>query len=638
MIVLSKLLFVLFLAAYGPTVLASGQHIIARSIYEDKTAQMTFEQVRNQEFQPVGELYFKGYTHSAYWLKLRIDPRPHEIGPEYKGLTDGLILRILPSYLDEITLYDPLELPPRVRTVGDYFPWLSNEFPSLNFTFIIPAGNTPRDVWVRIKTTSTHMASVEAHSIDEFLDIERIQEITFGIWLGVLITMFLWALGIWLVDRDPLVGFFVINQFSVTLHALVIMGYFRLFLSPAFSVQTIGILSNVIILTFVFVAVIFFYRFNREFKIKKWVHYMFWSILVLYPLNLALLATNHTMQALHLNALSVTVLAFCLIAIPLVGIDWKQNHKPIITKPTMMIVNGLFFLVALINSLPLLGIAHTLQAAPYAGMTLGLVTGAIFLLVLQHRFRMLKEVRLSEVSRAEALAQVEISKRLEQEKFLTMLTHELKTPLSVLLLAYGSNDGLEKYKNHIGVAIKDMQNVIDRCVMADKFENTAISSRIDTFSLNDLIVAEIDKNFPSERFDVSADQDYLIQTDEYLLNTVLTNLFDNALKYGDENQNVQVRVHSTQLNGQPHVNIQISNALGRAGRPDPNKVFDKYYRAPLAYQKTGSGLGLFLVKKIMTTLNGRLLYKPTEQGVTFEITLPVSDFAHLRALMNDAHS
>ena len=638
MIVLSKLLFVLFLAAYGPAVLASGQHIIARSIYEDKTAQMTLEQVRNQEFQPVSELYFRGYTHSAYWLKLRIDPRPHEISPEYKGLTDGLILRILPSYLDEITLYDPLELPPRVRTVGDYFPWLSNEFPSLNYTFVIPSGNAPRDVWLRIKTTSTHMASVEAFSIEEFLDAERIQEIIFGIWLGMLITMFLWALGIWLIDRDPLVSFFVINQFSVTLHALVIMGYFRLFLSPVFSVQTIGILSNVIILTFVFVAVLFFYRFNREFKIKKWVHLMFWSILILYPLNLALLATDHIMHALHLNALSVTILAFCLIAIPLWGIDWKQQHKPIISKSTMMIINGLVFLVALVNSLPLLGVTHTLQAAPYAGMTFGLVTGSIFLLVLQHRFRQLKEERLTEVSRAEALAQVELSKRLEQEKFLTMLTHELKTPLSVLLLAYGANDGLEKYKTHIGVAIKDMQNVIDRCVMADKFENTAISSRMDTFSLNDLIAAEINKNFPAERFDVSIDQDYLIYTDEYLLNVVLTNLFDNALKYGDEKQNIQVRVHSTQANGQPHVSIQVSNALGRAGRPDPDKVFEKYYRAPLAYQKTGSGLGLFLVKKIMTTLNGQLLYKPTDLGITFEITLPVWYSAHLRNPVKRQHS
>ncbi|MDO9025259.1 7TM-DISM domain-containing protein [Zwartia sp.] len=629
MTALSRCLFLLLFVAYCPAIFASGQHILSRSIYEDKTGQMTFEEVRDQKFLPADATYFKGYTRSAYWIKLRINPAPHEITHESKGLTDGLILRIQPSYLDDIRLYDPIERPPRVRTVGDHFPWIASEFPSLNYTFIIPAGHAQRDVWLRIQTTSTHMASIDAMSVDEFLDAERIQEISFGIWLGILIVMFLWSLGIWLIDRDSLVGFFAVNQLSVVMHALVIMGYFRIFLAPALSAKSIDLLGNIIILTFVFISILFFYRFNREFRIKKWVHWLFCSMLLLYPLNLGLLATGNMMRALNINVLGVTILAFSLITIPFFGVDWKQQYRPVISKRTMIFVNGIVLLVALVNSLPLLGITHNFHAAPFAGLTFGLVTGFIFLLVLQHRYRLLKEERISEVSRVEAIAQTEQSKRMEQEKFLTMLTHELKTPLSVLLLAHGSEDGLEKYKKHIGEAIKDMQNIIDRCVMADKFEHNSMTTHTNAFSLNDLIRNTIEKNFSPDQFEININEEYFIQSDEYLVNIVLTNLFDNALKYGDHKQKILVSVFSSMVNGRPHACIQVSNPPGTSGYPDPDRVFDKYYRAPLAYQKTGSGLGLFLVNKIMLTLNGQLVYKPSDDRVVFEVSLPVSTFASL---------
>lgn len=105
----------------------------------------------------------------------------------------------------------------------------------------------------------------------------------------------------------------------------------------------------------------------------------------------------------------------------------------------------------------------------------------------------------------------------------------------------------------------------------------------------------------------------------------MTNLFDNGVKYGDSSQPVRVNVFGSTFQEKPYVTIQVSNAPGTIGYPDPNKVFDKYYRAPLAFQRTGSGLGLFLIKNIMVTLHGQLLYKPSDSAVTFEIMLPIFD-------------
>lgn len=65
----------------------------------------------------------------------------------------------------------------------------------------------------------------------------------------------------------------------------------------------------------------------------------------------------------------------------------------------------------------------------------------------------------------------------------------------------------------------------------------------------------------------------------------------------------------------------IANS-NRAGVPDPQHVFDKYYRSPGALSHSGSGLGLYLSKHIAQLLGGDLLFQPGTDKLWFEVRLP----------------
>ena len=117
-----------------------------------------------------------------------------------------------------------------------------------------------------------------------------------------------------------------------------------------------------------------------------------------------------------------------------------------------------------------------------------------------------------------------------------------------------------------------------------------------------------------------------IQTDRQLLFVVLSNLLENACKYAAADSlillHLKAQEPSPETPGQ--VRIEISNLPGLAGWPDADKVFDKYYRSPQARRQAGTGLGLFLVHKLMQTLGGHAVYAPDSVHVRFVLQLPIS--------------
>ena len=89
-----------------------------------------------------------------------------------------------------------------------------------------------------------------------------------------------------------------------------------------------------------------------------------------------------------------------------------------------------------------------------------------------------------------------------------------------------------------------------------------------------------------------------------MLTIVLSNLIDNACKYSAPNTPIQVSLELETKDGRDGCLWTICNQVGQAGFPDPEKVFTKYYRSPHARRQSGSGLGLYLVKRLITLFQG----------------------------------
>ena len=200
-----------------------------------------------------------------------------------------------------------------------------------------------------------------------------------------------------------------------------------------------------------------------------------------------------------------------------------------------------------------------------------------------------------------------------------MLTHELKTPLSILKLAYESGDVIKTDK-HVEGALKDINDVIDRCALEDKLENQGFKLLIERHSLKRIVYQKISEYENADRFKLTIEGDLWIESDLNLLRIILGNLLDNAIKYGDENSPILINSRTENQN----IKFTISNTIGEVGAPDEERLFTKYYRSEKAHKNTGSGLGLYLVSNLAKLLKGEAKYflSSDQKLITFELTLP----------------
>ena len=83
--------------------------IVERAFYEDRTAFLSFEQVRDKDFVPLHNLLNEGYSNSAFWVRIKVDDT-------FQG--GKIAIKIIPTYLDEIGLYTEGR-PEPWRVVGD---------------------------------------------------------------------------------------------------------------------------------------------------------------------------------------------------------------------------------------------------------------------------------------------------------------------------------------------------------------------------------------------------------------------------------------------------------------------------------------------------------------------------------------
>lgn len=219
-----------------------------------------------------------------------------------------------------------------------------------------------------------------------------------------------------------------------------------------------------------------------------------------------------------------------------------------------------------------------------------------------------------------------IRRREEQESFTAMLTHELKTPLSVIRMALDGAQLQTDSEARINRSIRAMDDVIERCQLAERLNSsliTPIHTRIDPLALLQKLR---DESLAPKRvlLEIEALAESLPEcsTDYQLLSTVLANLIDNALKYSRRDANITLHARPEKRNGRNGLLFVVSNPPGSAGFPDAAHVFKKYYRAPAAHGKTGSGLGLYICEGFARMLGAELQYCPTDDTVEFALWIP----------------
>ncbi len=222
-----------------------------------------------------------------------------------------------------------------------------------------------------------------------------------------------------------------------------------------------------------------------------------------------------------------------------------------------------------------------------------------------------------------AIAQL-VQKNEEQGRFLSMLSHELKTPLAVIRMSLRASSDIIDTPNRARLirAVADINAIVERCLQTDRLEHGRIEVVRASCNLGNVLRHSIGNCIEPQRVRLAAGPLDDCVTDPQLLMVILANLIDNGLKYGAPYALLDISADAATQNGRDGLRILVANPVGPSGIPDPQKVFTRYYRAPGAHGKTGSGLGLHIAEGLARMLGGELSYlAPVDHSNTVRFAL-----------------
>jgi len=234
-------------------------------------------------------------------------------------------------------------------------------------------------------------------------------------------------------------------------------------------------------------------------------------------------------------------------------------------------------------------------------------------------------------------------KKLMEENFITMVSHQLRSPLVAVqqycevLLAGMAGEVEEKQKNMIQRSsdrLKSLLDLIDDWLDMAKINNGLIVSRFKPFSLKDLLKKLVEFMQPvAEEDEISLELSpvsdaYVVNGDEETLEQVFANLISNAIKY-NRPQGI-IRINLEENDDFVIAKVQ-DTGIGIAKEHLPF-IFDQFYRVDRKedQKSKGTGLGLSIAKKIVEA-HGGTIHADSEprEGSTFTIVLPKAKMENL---------
>ena len=596
--------------------------ITNKSYVVDATSQKSFEQISTEATTPYTGVLSRGYTDAAVWLKLEITP------PVDAAADDEIVLRIRPVYLDEISLFDPLDKSGKTRTVGDSVPITANEFTSLSHTFVIPAGDKPRAIWIRVKATSTSLVSVEALTHGEMMQSELTLNLAnFGL-LAIVGMFALLVLVNWVNNRESLYALFVVRQIYYFFYTASLFGIHRLVFANFTGINLDAAYSWLVVIATA-LSFWFEYRFLREYSPPKWAKAVLYVLMCWSFTAIALMLLGQTMLSLRVNMLLNTIGSVTLLVISVFFIDAKKvkatTDKVLLSKRMVVSYYLTVTFVLSFSLLPYLGWVQGNEFPLNGLVAYTLCSGLFMTALMQHRAnkqKMVQDEYEKKLMLSDQAVTLEKQRREEQTHLLHMLMHELKTPLSIIELALVANNDQETTSDYVSRAVGNMKDILDRCVKTDRLTEGNVDIRLAELNLNQHI-AELVESKTGTAINFLAAQTFKVKTDSQFLTVMLGNLLDNAQRYGDEQEAIEVvALQKQNAAGEQGVSITISNRPSAASWPDAERVFTKYYRSAGAEAQSGTGLGLYLVRTLARLVGGECLYVPDEKYIRFELWLP----------------
>lgn len=201
-----------------------------------------------------------------------------------------------------------------------------------------------------------------------------------------------------------------------------------------------------------------------------------------------------------------------------------------------------------------------------------------------------------------------------KQNFISLMSHDLKTPVAkiagiadILKIKFNNTPEQVELIDNVMNSTKELNNFINSILDLTKIESQNLTLRKESKDVNKIIESIVEKlEFEAEAKKISIETElsplYPIQIDTVLMNRVLSNLIENAIKYAGREKTILVKT----WDDAQWVYVEIKDNGVGIGPEDLAHIFDKFYRVKndSTHAIKGSGLGLFLVKYFIELHNG----------------------------------
>ena len=588
-------------------------------------------------FAPIPGAMNRGYTRDTVWLRFRME--------RTDGFPEDAYLCLGPQYLDTVEVYiqnganpdDPAVY--RQTLVGDHVPPSSKSVRSTDY--VIPLALPPEQpctVYLKVQSTSTVMLVGAVYTPSAVISYNNLSILLNSGYLATALVIVQINLLFYLRLRDRLYLFFAIYILFLFVNYISSAGILPLLLpdqTHLMSDYLTGCGFGLAVCAFALFAIRLF-----QLSAGTWTHRYFLGIFTLGVLTIVSVPLDcyGPVVSVMLIGLLVTITLLTWLSIRAV-----RNKEP----------GGILYLTAfglsnigyVVQFLRLLGLIPPQWWNLYAVQIASLCNMVLMTLALTERVyaaeqKALVAARYAEISAVELAEGMTVELREKQQKleetlegqtrFLEMISHEYRTPLAIatvnlgIIEQRGAPEGLvAEPLRKLGRAVKRMAEVFD--LVLERTRHDVDVTRIDRRPVNlgefaASLVRMARELRPDRVIDFRSAELPTIMVDQPLLGTALLNLLDNAAKFSPEES-----VISLELGAVADGMVIEVRDLGPGFRPEEReRIFDKYQRGSASSGTSGAGVGLWLVREIVTAHGGSVTVSDNyPHGAVVTIWLPV---------------
>ena len=554
-----------------------------------------------------------GFTKNSLEYVINLDRTGH--------LKDDLFLILSPTYLDEVYIqFIDGQNHSKLVSIGDKYGLYNFEKYEESGIWSIPIPKDSKTITIVAKSTSNLRISANILTSAEYKKVTLKTNTIRAFIIATIVSSGLVSLALWITFRRHVFAFFSLYQFSWLILLAGIDGVALFIINTNWMIYRDAIVSYGVVLAFISGSLCHAVILKNLFKLT-WLPNILLMSSATGLILLGVLLMGYDFEALRINSILLSL-------IPLIICIGAFVEKPKTTdlknrwKKTRLFYAGLMISV-MATGISGLGKGELFGVTYIHAILTTVILSYIILSALSHQ-RDLTAKQILDDALADASNRIISAQLKDNRALLTMLAHEIKTPLTTIKLM------LHKAPNEKAISkqLHEIQDVLDQVSnlnsLNDDLEKATHKEAINLYEAIEQAWEHSGEN--SNQILMNARSSNIkVNINHAELMIILRNLLTNVKKYATPQSTF--RVYS--LNKETHTDLIFSNVVTNFKEQDLDHLFNKYWRSKDAQARRGTGVGLWISKQMCEKHNFSINACIRRQRFIMTLSISNRDIIHV---------